>query len=745
MRFLGLTTLFAAFCNFALTSFVLSRGFRGRVNRVFGLWGFAVTLWNLSVYFLCEVRDDQHALIWAKLLQGAVIWLPIANLHFCLLIAETSIGALLPAAYAFGGLLMLGLLHGHLVVKGVRYIAFKYYAVPGPLYHVFLLFYVVSTLGSMVMLYRKQKQFPPLKRKRVRWLMGALVILIIFGSHDLLPVLGMDKYPGTDWWVLPMGNIAAVFYSIVICYSIVQHQLLGVQVAMGRAAAHMVRLGFIFVFGFSMLLLLALAKGHEFTTFSLVSGFLVLVVSTVVGSILFPRLFGSGPDAWERRILGDRFEYHDQVRGFISSMQWYNDTNLLLADLHELLANTVGVRSYQIILRDETNHAYSLLRSHPENASAVGGSGNGSRQLPELKYDSPIFRFFEASGAEYLALNMLTAVASAAEAEREARALLKNFDAEFCLPLMSEDDPFGLLLLGAKINGEPYTATDISLMVALVRNLTLIVNQFRLKTQVMQAQELELLGRMSRGMAHDLNNLVTPIQTLLQLMNEGISTEHLREDLLPVALRSIETMREYVREALFFSENARPDFRLGRLDALLREAADITATRREPKQINVTIDAPAEVLVEMDKSLIQRMVTNIIANASDASPPHSTIRVELVRLLKTEADRDWLRIRIIDSGEGIRPEDMNRIFTPYFTTKNRGDQTRGFGLGLSICRKVAHLHSGYLNVTSQLRKGTTVQIDLPSRQTKPGAAQQPTTTGTKTPSTAESLMKKAAA
>src|SRR5207249_1169135 len=98
-------------------------------------------------------------------------------------------------------------------------------------------------------------------------------------------------------------------------------------------------------------------------------------------------------------------------------------------------------------------------------------------------------------------------------------------------------------------------------------------------------QELELLGRMSRGMAHDLNNLLTPVWTLLQLVGEGVSTHDLSEELLPVALRNITTMRAYIRESLFFSENLRPDFQLGRLDVLIQRAADITQSRREAKSI----------------------------------------------------------------------------------------------------------------------------------------------------------------
>jgi signal transduction histidine kinase len=219
-------------------------------------------------------------------------------------------------------------------------------------------------------------------------------------------------------------------------------------------------------------------------------------------------------------------------------------------------------------------------------------------------------------------------------------------------------------------------------------------------------------------MAHDLNNLLTPIWTFLQLSNEGAAGDDLNEDLLPVALRNIKTMRAYIREALFFSENLRPDFQLGRLDVVISQAVDLVRAKTE-KSVDILVSSPGEVLLEMDEILIQRLVANIVSNAMDASSAGSTIHIELLRLVKTETNRDWLRVRVVDSGEGIRPEDLNRVFTPYFTTKNRGDQERGFGLGLAICRKIVHLHGGNLNIASQLKKGTTVQIDLPNRQVKP--------------------------
>jgi signal transduction histidine kinase len=229
---------------------------------------------------------------------------------------------------------------------------------------------------------------------------------------------------------------------------------------------------------------------------------------------------------------------------------------------------------------------------------------------------------------------------------------------------------------------------------------------------------------MSRGMAHDLNNLTTPVWTMLQLLAEGMPAETLRVELAPVAMRNIQMMRSYIKEALFFSENLRPDFQLGRLDVLIESVVeDARRAKRKGREINFNVITDGEALVEMDQVLIQRLLTNVISNGIDASVDHGEIGVELIRLAKTDAARDWLRVRVTDHGVGIPAENLSRIFQPYFTTKKTGDENRGFGLGLVICRKIASLHGGSLTVQSDPGRGTTVNLDLPNRQkpAKPAA------------------------
>ncbi len=332
---------------------------------------------------------------------------------------------------------------------------------------------------------------------------------------------------------------------------------------------------------------------------------------------------------------------------------------------------------------------------------------------------SPIAQHFEDNLGTYLTRTALRV--GAADGEEQARRQLTDFGAALCFALRSQEELVGFVMVGTKLSGEPFTATDITLFNALVKGMGVVVNQIRMKMQILQAQEFELLGRMSSGMAHDLNNLLTPVSTLLQLGGEsGV----LDDELLPVAARNVSAIRAYIREGLFFSEHHRLDFQLGRVDYVIARAIEVA---RASRALGVTLvnEVEREIWAEMDHIMVQRLLANLITNAIDASPENGRVTVSLDQLARSEETRDWLRIRVIDEGQGIASSDLQRVFTPYFTTKNTGDSHRGFGLGLAICRRIAALHGGELSIDSELHRGTTVIFDLPSKQIFPAAATAP--------------------
>jgi len=708
-----ITALIATLLNVALMVFVLTRDFRSRLHRVYVLWGISVTLWNFGVYHLSvsELSNAQTAFRWAKVLQLGVIFMPLTLFHLCAVISGTRIRRwVLPVLYSIHAGFAVSLLFNGFITGVKRVNDAGYWSVAGPFFKLDGIFYLLLTGTALVMLYRKQKSCPPTQRTRLRAMLSVILGMWVFGTNDLFPILSHEShvtYPFTKIPFYPLGSLSALFYVVVIGYSVLQHKLLDIHVTMSRFAAQLVRLSFMFLTGVTLLLVIEhFAPENSFNPVSFTAAIVVLLASALVASLLFPQFFGKGADKLERQILGDRFEYHARVQSVIETIRSLPEPEIALQELHDLLAITIRVRSYQIILLDEASRGFVLLHSLPPRADMA---------LSDWQIESPVFRYFQQARVKYLSCNPLYETGHETLLAREARQQLRVFEPEFCFPFFSGSDLVGFMLLGAKASGDLFTPHDLSLLTELSSSLGFLLNQIRLRHQLQVVHEQDLLGRMSRGLAHDLNNLLTPVQTLLQLLRESELNQATINELLPVGLRNLETVRAYVNEALFFSRASQMEGTRGSLNATVRDALALTQPAAEAKGVEIRFEGSTEVTVEMDSVLIKRLICNLLSNAVDASQARGRVEIQLTTLPKTELSREWHRIRIIDHGEGISTENLQRVFTPYFTTKNTGDGKRGFGLGLAIARKIVHLHGGTLSITSKQKQGTMVQVDLPSK------------------------------
>jgi signal transduction histidine kinase len=702
-----ITALMATLLNVALTMIVLSRNFGSRLRRVYALWGISVTLWTFGMFRLnqANVTRDQ-AFRWANIMELGMVFMPAAMFHLSSIILGMNhkrwTAALYGICLAFAATLAAGWF-----VRDVRFDAQTgYWPVPGWPFQVFALTYLAVCLALVIMLYLGQKSAAPTQRLRLRALLVAVVGMWLFGSNDFLPVISFDTYPFTPIKVWPLGSLAALFYVVIIGYSVFQHRLLDIKMTLSRHAAQVVRMAFMFLIGLILLLIIERFAPEKFNPFSFAAFSGALLASALGASILFPHFFGKVPDRLERRILGDHFEYYERAQSVIATIRSFPEAKFALQELNDLLAVTMGVRSYHIILLDEATRGFGLYHSHPPR---------GERALPDWQVESPAFRFFQETRSRYFSCSAVYETDSESALMRQARQQVKEFEPEFCFPFYSGNDVVGFMLLGSKASAEIYSPNDLRMLCELSSSLGLLLNQLRLRDQLQTVYEQDLLGRMSRGLAHDMNNLLTPIQTLLQLMRESGLNQESIDELLPVCLRNLETVCAYVDEALFFSHSSKIQGRRGLLDEAVRDAMSLVEPTTATKGAQINFTSCGEVVMEMDNVLIKRLLSNLLSNAVDASQPGGRIEIQLTPLPKTEVKRDWHRLKVIDHGIGISAENLQRVCTPYFTTKNTGDGKRGFGLGLAIARKIVHLHGGTLSITSKEKTGTTVQVDLPSK------------------------------
>lgn len=270
-------------------------------------------------------------------------------------------------------------------------------------------------------------------------------------------------------------------------------------------------------------------------------------------------------------------------------------------------------------------------------------------------------------------------------------------------------EPALLVVVGQKKLGWPFTFPEVLRLQNLAELIDNILTHSWLAHHAAEKARVEHLALMSRGLAHDLKNLLTPVSTFLLRTDNHFPAGSTEAEVHLMARRSTNIMADYVREALLFSTHLAPNLETVDISALLFAAREVTCDRAKRKSTTVKVTHNSSRPLKADSVLLQRMLGNLLANAIDASEANRTIS-----LSTADKDPGMVRFVVTDEGCGIPPDDIAKIFDPYYTTKEFGDDVRGFGLGLTICQKIVHLHGGRIAVDSQLERGTTITVDIPS-------------------------------
>lgn len=291
---------------------------------------------------------------------------------------------------------------------------------------------------------------------------------------------------------------------------------------------------------------------------------------------------------------------------------------------------------------------------------------------------------------------------------------LRGFMEEHSLGLIiavprGSPNPALLVAFGVKQNEALFTYPEIQRIQNVAELMDGILSRARLTAQAAMQAKMEHLAMMSRGLAHDLKNLITPVSSFLVHTENQFSPGSVESEVHMAAKHSVGVMAEYLREALFFSERLAPRFEHVDVRRLLETVIDVTRSRSTLHNVNAKIVSNYNDAVVADGILLERMLVNLVNNAIDASRPNQWVEIHV----SSGARSGWLRFQVIDQGCGISPENLARVFEPYFTTKQTGNDYRGFGLGLTICEKIIHLHGGTIAMHSQLGAGSTITVDLP--------------------------------
>lgn len=247
-----------------------------------------------------------------------------------------------------------------------------------------------------------------------------------------------------------------------------------------------------------------------------------------------------------------------------------------------------------------------------------------------------------------------------------------------------------------------------------------VTEKKNLEKQFLRAQRLESLGTLAGGIAHDLNNVLSPIVMTASSLALDESDPERAED-LSLLRRSAERGADMVKQLLSFARGADGQRVPVELKAVVMDVQQILRDTF-PKNITLQVHvAPRPWTVEGDRTQLNQLLTNLCVNARDAMPQGGTltIAVEHVQLDEAYAEMNleakpgpYVLLRVEDTGTGMTPDVLEHVFEPFFTTKEVG---KGTGLGLSTVHALVRQHHGFIHVYSEPGRGTRFKIYLPAQ------------------------------
>jgi PAS domain S-box-containing protein len=236
-----------------------------------------------------------------------------------------------------------------------------------------------------------------------------------------------------------------------------------------------------------------------------------------------------------------------------------------------------------------------------------------------------------------------------------------------------------------------------------------ITERVSLETQLAQADKLSSIGLLAAGVAHEINTPLAVISSYAQMLSKQLRGDARLGPVLDKITQQSFRAAEIANGLLNFSRTSTTEFRDTNLNQVIRDTLSLLEHQFKTAQINVDLELAEELPpIHGNSGKLQQVFLNLLLNAKEAMPSGGRLRV-------VTAVNGQVVAQISDSGSGIAPEHLKRIYDPFFTTKTtpRPGDRRGTGLGLSVSYGIIQEHAGKIHVESAVGAGTTFHLEFP--------------------------------
>ena len=249
-------------------------------------------------------------------------------------------------------------------------------------------------------------------------------------------------------------------------------------------------------------------------------------------------------------------------------------------------------------------------------------------------------------------------------------------------------------------------------IVLIIRDLTRLRE---LETALRQADRLSMLGTLAAGLAHEVKNPLGGIRGAAQLLGMELGSDSPLAEYTDVVIREVERINGIIEELMNLTRPRVESMGETDLSQILRDIVLLQKEAHRSRHLEFVLNLDTSIPpIRGDESLLTRLLLNLVKNAAEAVETGGRIdistRIATDYHLMSPDNRPipWVTIEVADDGPGIDAADMERIFTPFFSSKNQGT-----GLGLSTCQKIADTHNGFIKARNRTEKGAAFTFFIP--------------------------------
>jgi signal transduction histidine kinase len=690
-------SLLAFLLTISLCLYIFARDPSSYLNLSLSFFLFSFALWQIADAIRIYILNPETAIFWGKALLMGIFLACLANLNFIFLFLQKRKGESFEALrWLFVCLppaMLITILPTNLYTQGADLFYWHWENWINALVHKLFIFYLALYViyGVMMVARANLTISKGIAARPITYMFFTVSFIFIpsLVAAIFVPISGYSNY------MIGASSLSVIVMAVVLIYSIRRYHLIDVNAVIFQSLSYFVLTGLL-LGGYVLLVNLFASLTNAFSLWLSEFGTQTnwhigaaptYVIATLIIALLFQPAKNRVQSLLDRWFQKDKNAYQQALLSFSQAITTILDLNRLSRLLVSTVTNAMGIDKGWLLIKKDDGKGYELVASV--------GLDESTKQ--NIQNSMPSTRLI-----------------------REIDGRLEGWKEEgISIPLQRDEHLIGVLSLGRKYSGKPFTKADREILTILANQAALAITNAKLVNQLLRADQLAMLGRISAGIAHEVRNPLLAIKGAAQFLQGKFEKESEESEFAEIIVEESNRINQVITQFLDYARPAKP--KLQPMD--IRECLDRTLTLvnvelRHAKVELVRDYAPDLPEVLGDEKQLGQVFLNLIINAIEAMPNGGTLRIQAHQgkegneseFTSLQGKLAFCFIRIKDTGTGMSTEEKTRIFEPFYTNKENG-----LGLGLAIVREIVSEHGGTISVESKKGMGTMFTVGLPSK------------------------------